>query len=248
MKRFSIFIYALTFSLVAVGQGNSRFYFDIGAKGGYGLTLLLNKNIFDDKHVVSELSFAPSFGGRLGGNFNEQHSLNVEVLYSVFNQAYSIKTDSLTWNKSISFTSLDLALLYRNFVQGSYVEIGPEFAFINKATENNSRADNKDILKEFVPNYFAGVFGFGANFLGNDNVGILAGLRATYCFTDVISDLGGKSQANSYPFNDGFYKSGYTSYKTSNPLTIRFILEVSFDLGYFTRSTCNRKRAKFLAF
>ena len=245
-KRLFLSACVSVLALIGFAQGSSHFYFDLGLKGGYGLNLLVNKNILNDKHVFSEFSFAPTFGARLGGNFNERHSINIEVLSSSFKQDYTIRTDSLAWNKTIAFKTLDVALLYKKFVEGTYIEVGPEVAFMSKASETNSVTGNRDITKEVVPTYFAGVFGFGANFLGNDNFCVMAGVRATYSFTDILSDGAGKS--NVYSLNDNFYKSGYTSYKTTNPLTIRLMIEVSFDMGYFARSNCKKKRTKFLGF
>jgi len=245
----SLFIVVCFFlALVGFAQSSSKFYFDIAAKGGHGLTLLMNKNIFNDKHIVSEISFGSTFGGRLGGNFNENHSVNVEVLSSTFRQRYNLKTDSLSWNKTISFTTLDVAFLYRHFVEGTYIEVGPEFAFIKRAGEENSISGNTDITKNFVPNYMAGVLGFGANLIGSDNINVMLGFRASYSLTDIISDAGGKSNNRSYPLNDNFYKTTYTSYSSTNPLTLRILLEISFDLGYFTNSNCNKNRTRFVTF
>ena len=212
------------------------------------MTLFLNNNVFSDKNVVTEFSMGHTFGGRIGGNFNERNSINLEFLSSAFNQKYTVKTDSLRWNKTISFTTFDVALLYRNFVNGTYLEVGPEFANVQKVSQTNSVNGNSDISKDFVPNYVAGVLGFGANFLGNDNVSLLIGFRATYALADVISETGGRSLDHSYPLNDSFYKTNYNSYKPTNPLTVRLMMELSFDLGYFTRSKCNKRRAKFISF
>ncbi len=248
MKLTLFLVASVLITFPCVSQSDSKFYFDIGVKGGYGLNLLINQNILNDKNVDSEFSFGPSFGGRIGGNFNEKRSVNLEVLYSGFNQQYSVKSDSLHWNKTISFSTLDLALLYRNFVNGSYMEIGPEVSLVQSAVESNSVSGSANAGKLLTPNYFSGIFGFGANFLGNDNISIMAGVRASYSFTDIISDLGGKSQDRSFPLNEPFYKNATASYASTNPLTVRLMLEISFDLGYFTRSKCNKKRLKFLSF
>jgi len=248
MKLTGYLVLFILMSFSAYSQSDSKFYFDVGVKGGYGLNLLVNQNILNDKNVDSEFSFGPSLGGRIGGNFNEKKSINLEVLSSGFNQQYSIKSDSLQWNKTISFSTLDLALLYRNFVNGSYMEIGPEVSFIQSAVESNSLSGSANAGKLLTPDYFAGIFGFGANFLGNDNISILAGIRASYSFTDIISELGGKSQDRSFPLNEPFYKTSATSYTSTNPLTVRLMLEIAFDLGYFTRSKCNKKRLRFLSF
>lgn len=244
-------IQLVLFSIIAFATFNKlqgQFYFDIGLKGGYGLNLLINNNVFDDKHIVSDFSFGPTFGGRLGGNFNERHSINIEVLGSGFNQNYTIKTDSLKWNKSINVNTLDIAFLYRSFIEGSYIEVGPMFSMINSAKESNSITGSNSTTSLLTPDFISGVFGFGANFLGNDNFSVMFGFRATYSFTDIISDAGGRSKPTAYPINETFYKSNYTSYSASNPLTVRLVFEMAFDLGYFTNSTCGKGRTKFVTF
>jgi len=253
MKKVLLVAFLLMFAISSftMAKGDdSKFYFDAGLKGGYGLTMFMNNNIFSNKYVVTEFSFGPSFGARLGGNFNENNSINFEFLYSGFNQKYTVtdQKDSLRWNKTISYSTFDFAFLYRHFVNGSYVEIGPEMASIHSATETNSITGKSDVSKDFVPNYYAAIAGFGANFLGNDNVSVMAGIRATYALSDIISDAGGKSTDHSYPLNDQFYKTSNNSYKPTNPLTVRIIVEVSLDLGYFTRSNCNKRRTKFVTF
>ncbi len=226
----------------------SQFYFDAGIKAGYGLTLLMNQNIMHDSHVVSEFSFGGTYGGKIGLNFNEKYCLEFDVMASDFKQAYTIKSDSIRWNKTIKINTLDIAILFRNYVEGTYFEIGPQISLIEKAKESNSVTGSSNTIKNFEPSNYAGVIGFGANLMGSENVSIMLGFRATYAFTDIISQSGGKSNVPAYPLSETFYKPNYTSYKSSSPLAVRFILEANFDLGYFTHSKCNKNRVKFITF
>ena len=228
----------------------SQFYFDAGIKAGYGMTILLNKNIFHDSHVVSEFSFDGTYGGKVGLNFNEKYCLAFDIMYSGFKQSYSIKSDSLAlrWNKTIRLNTLDIAMLFRNYSAGTYFEIGPQLSLIKTANENSSISGKANTIKNYESSYYAAVIGFGANMMGSENVTVMIGFRATYALTDIISNVGGRSNVPAYPLNETYYKPSYTSYKPSQPLAIRFLLEVNFDLGYFTHSKCNKNRVKFITF
>jgi len=242
MKK-AITIFLFFFSSLSFSQ----FYFDAGLKGGYGLTLLMNKNVTNDSHVVSEFSFGHMFGGKIGLNFNEKYCINLDVSASSFNQAYTIKGDSFRWDKAINIRTLDVAVLFRNYVEGTYFEIGPQYSLVQKATETNSVLGGSDVKKNLEPSYYSAVLGFGA-VLGTDNVSLVMGFRATYALSDIVSDKGGRSTVPAYPIDETFYKASYTTYKPSNPLTVRFMAELTFDLGYFTHSTCGKKRTRFVSF
>ena len=67
----------------------SQSWLEVGLKGGYGLDFLINKNISNDKTHTAKFAFGYTYGGKLGWNFNEEHAVTLDVLYSGFSQNYS---------------------------------------------------------------------------------------------------------------------------------------------------------------
>lgn len=244
MKKILLIIILICLSHYLYSQG----WINASVKGGYGVSFLFNKNITNDRNVSPELSYGNLIGGKIAYNFNEYHELGVEVLVSEHNQNYMIQPDSLSFDKSILFSTLDIPLLYRHHSEGGYFEIGPQFSKITKASESISvNSSNNDITKNLVPNYISAVIGFGANFIGSDIFSLIIGFRFIYGLSDIISEDGGKTQTTSYPLNDSFYEAEYTSYKQTNPFSALIIAELNFDLGYFANSKCG-KRTKFITF
>ena len=119
---------------------------------------------------------------------------------------------------------------------------------MNSAEKNSLTTTNRSIAKQIIPQYYAAVFGFGANMIGTEGLSLLMGFRFTYGVNDLISKEGGKSQNRYYPMNDSQYTTDYKSYKATNPLTVRFIVELNFDLGFFAKSKCGKGRKKFVTF
>lgn len=219
-------------------------WFDAGLKGGYGVNLLYNQNYMNDHSFTPNLSYGYMYGGKLGFNFNEDHSITFDAVLSSFNQGFNysfLNADSSRSNytRSMGFNSLDLLLMYRKMKASSYVEIGPQYSTVMKARGNDSFSGNSDILKYISKTNYAMVLGFGGFVMGTENFGITMGLRITYTLNDIISKEG---QAINFPSI-----STYSSYKPSNPITAMMVMELNYDLGYLTSSKCGKK-TKFLMF
>ena len=141
-----------------------------------------------------------------------------------------------------------MAFLYRyHNDDGAYVEIGPQLSLIKSVTENRDGI-SKDVTAAFNKSYVSGVFGFGSNFIQSNAFTLAAGFRINYSLTDLISNGGGSGNAVSYPLNDVKHFKSYDTYSPTKAFSIMLHTEFNFDLGYFVRSNCNRKRVSFLSF
>lgn len=225
----------------------SQSWLEIGLKGGYGLDFLINKNISSDVTHTSKFSFGYTYGGKLGWNFNEEHAITVDVLYSGFNKSYeyymlnpdSTKTFS---NKSFAYNSLDFLLMYRRVKNASYFEIGPQFSTVKKAvgSDDFTNSKNIDISDNLVKTYFSGAIGAGALLAGTENFRITLGFRVMYAFDDLISPNG---QQKNFPTGNA-----YATYKKSNPLSTMMVMEFNYDLGFLASTNCKKKKVSFLFF
>lgn len=248
MKRlfFLLLIIQLT-TLTAFAQG----WLDIGVKGAWGPTFIINNNVWNDKNIGNVLSYGNFYGGKIGFNFNEYHQITSDVTKSKITQQYTIKSsDSLTYNKHIQFTTLDISFLYRSHTEGGgYIEIGPQYSMLKNAKQNLDVTSNgtgeKDVLAYFNSSYYSVVFGFGANFMGGNNVSLLLGARMVYGFNDLVSEEG---KSVSFPMNDSYYTPAYTAYKATRPFTAMLVAELTYDLGFFAHSSCGKGRTKFISF
>ena len=224
-------------------------WFDVGIKTSYNSSWLINQNVIKDPAV----SYIPSYGYmggiKLGYNFNSQHELNTEFLYSSVNQKYQDNLSSEDWLRNINLTYFEIPLLYRHNNNGSYAEAGPQFSALMSARESSWSNNNANVNNYFQSSDVSGVFGFGAAIAGVNNTSIMLGVRIVYGFLDITSSRGGKDQPYPYPAYPGYFNnaSSATLYKATNTLSGGFVLEINYDLGYFVTSSCKRN-TKFLLF
>tara|TARA_B110000211_G_C14068205_1_gene548671 strand:- start:1761 stop:2513 length:753 start_codon:yes stop_codon:yes gene_type:complete len=248
--RFLTFL-ALSFfiSLNTYSQG----WIDGGIKGGFGVTQLINQNVWDNSEVVNKISFGKSFGGKLGLNFNLNYQITVDFIYTLASQEFEFQPNNQglkTRSKFISYNSFDIPLLFRrNSDNGSFLEIGPQISFI-KNVEQEFLGVTKNMETSFQKTNFGAVVGIGSFMMGSKNLYLVFGLRAHYGFQDILSDEGGKNSNVYFPVNDGQLNTGvdtfeFESYKKTSPISLLAYLEVNYDLAYIVRSNCKRTALKF---
>lgn len=246
------FLLLTAFSVVFSLNSYSQAWVDVGLKGGYGLTQLINPNVWNDPLVVNKLSFGSSFGGKLGLNFNLKYQITMDFLYSSAKQTYEFQPSNTSnfWEKQVTSHAFDMPLLFRhNAESGSYLEIGPQISFLS-GFEQTELGQNRNIDNYFNKTNLGVVVGIGSFMLGSNNTYLVFGIRAHYGFQDLLSNEGGNGSDTPFPINngemdgqDGDYK--YNDYKSTNPLTIRAYLELNYDLAYLVRSNCKRTALKF---
>ena len=246
MKKITIGLGLFMLSHILFAQGG---WIEAGLKGGYGVNFLINKNYYSDHNFSPKLSFGYMFGGKIGINFNETHSVTIDVTSSVFEQKFNYSTlnaDSVTrtiYSGSIGYNSLDFLLMYRKASDGGYIEIGPQYSMVAKVRlkdEANSAANTTDVASNMVKSYYSAVFGFGGYLVGTENFRVTIGFRAAYGLTDIISSVG---KQNNFPV-----PNEYPAYKPTHPLTGMMVMEMNYDIGYFARSKCKKRKVRFLLF
>jgi hypothetical protein len=232
-------------------SSHAQQWVDIGAKGMFNSTWILNSNINNDKYAAYDLSFGYGGGLKLGFNFNESAEITLDAIYSTVNQKYISNGSDNKWSREVNLSYLDLPLLFKSNKEGTYIEIGPQFSVLMGAKDKLA-FENADAIRDYNRNpadqYYekkniAAVFGFGSYLFGTENLYVCFGMRATYGFLDIISKEGGKDleYTSLTPDNNASPKS----YRGTNNLTIGFVLELNYDLGYLVSASCGKRRVLF---
>ena len=246
------FLTFLTLSFFISLNTYSQGWIDGGIKTGFGITQLVNKNVWDNSEVVNKLSFGNSFGGKLGLNFNLNYQITVDFIYTLANQEFEFQPNNLNnkaHSKNISYNSFDIPLLFRhNSKNGSFLEIGPQISFVKKV-EQEFKGTSKDIKESFEKTNFGAVLGIGSFVLGSNNLYLVFGLRAHYGFQDILSKKGGKGSEVYFPIENELdtvnEEFKFDSYKKTSPISLLAYLEINYDLAYLVRSNCKRTALKF---
>ena len=237
-------IFTLLTVILCSASVNAQRWVDVGLKGGWGASLLINQNIFDDNTFSHRISSSYSFGGKFGYNLNANHEITFDFMLGHFDQKFNFNEPDLInpafqpeYSKNMIYKSMDMLFMYRFNKDGRYLEVGPQYSLIQKAYETNTftneiNADKTDYLN---PNYMAFSLGFGNYFLGTENFGITLGARFSYGLGDIISEAG---KNVNYPATT----RNYSSYAESMPLTAQIIMEFNFDFAYIAKASCGRTK------
>lgn len=235
--------FIVLFSILFIAfNAQSQRWVDIGIKGGWGPNWLFNKNVMNDQEFTAQMAFGHNFGGKLGFNFNENHEITFDVMASVmkykfkFNEYDSSTHSSPLYAKTLQYNTVDFILMYRHNNDGRYMEIGPAYSLVKKASGTNTYETNADgtIKDNLISSYTSMVLGFGSYFMGTENFGITLGARFSYTFNDLISP---KGQTLGYPSTG----TTYPSYSPSHPFTAMLIAEANLDFAYVVRAKCKSK-------
>lgn len=247
MKK-TLFTLIAIITTFAIFSQKSKAWLELGIKGGGGISLILNNNLWNDKSSCApSLSPCYSYGIRAAVNLNENHQLSIEGLSMQQSQDITFRINMINYEKRIIMQGNNLVMTYRfNSDNGGFVELGGQLSIIKKATETYL-SQTIDVKNNYT-NYTSGVFSFGGNIAQSNSFTWTVGFRITYSLTDAISASGGQGQQFSYPLNDPIIRKSYETYKSTKPITIQLISEFNFDLGYLARSNCKRGRVSFLSF
>jgi hypothetical protein len=251
-KSLLVFMVLLSAS-VSCKAGKNDTWFDCGLRGSYTSSWLINNNVINDKFIKYDFSFGYSAGIKLGFNFSEALAIGVEGLYSQYTQKFVSNTPGVNWKNEVLINAFELPVLFKYTNESSYLEIGPQFLMIQKASQNFSSSTppgdfEKDAASIFTSPNVGLSFGVGSIIWATGGLSISTGIRLNYYFTDLINEKGG--QGNNYP--DPPYP-GYPasapmkSYKSTNLGSAGFLISIDYDLGYIVSSACKRSR-KFVFF
>lgn len=241
-----------TLSLLAlflfIGSASAQVWVDFGLHYAPNSSMLINSNIQNDNDIVHEFKFANSLGGKIGLNVGDYVQFNFGYAGGSMLQRWRMNDDAGNkfW-REFDIDTRTFSTLMRVHAEGTYFEIGPEFttvrnAFLVNSGDTPSGLEEGDVTALFGESYVAGVFGFGAYLLGNGNISLILGFRASYAFTDALLP----EVSNTQPAFPTEYKS-YDDPATTNPLTISMMFELNYDIGYLVSPHC-KTRSAFLFF
>ena len=238
MKQLMTLVFGLLF-ITSMSAQKVGFWFDAGVKGGFGPTFMYNSNILDDELYDHQFSNGYSVGAKFGIFKGLYNGITFDVMYNNGNQMFRDEGGDRMIDHSVSWTSTDLAVLYRLQKEGIYVELGPMFSFMSGVDDTYDGTET-DVSESYAENMTSGVFGFGGYLLGGGQFTLLFRLRATYGFTDMISDSGQDAR-----FPNPNAVTTYETYETSNPIGLQLIFEANFGLGYFAKTACSKRMSFF---
>ena len=214
-------------------------WFDIGIKGAYGLTMMGNKNIFDDRNIDHRISGGYGFGVSLGVHFGQNSGVLVEYMRSTGNQKFDDESTSSNLLIDYQWQTNDVLLLYRFSGNGGYFEIGPKASFLSDISLEVEGTTVENVDQWFEDTWFSGVLGFGTYIAGSELFTIQAGIRLHYQFGDMVNDAGENA---GWPVG-----TVYESYKQTSLIMAQFHLEVNYAFGRFAKESC-RDRWKLILF
>ncbi len=218
------------------------YWWDAGVKVGYGLTGMINTNLFDDKNYEHHISTGYSLGAKFGMYFGLYNGVTFDISTATYNQDFDFFRNNKTFYHDIKWQTLDLALLYRNQRNGVYVELGPQLSLVNKVTQKDDFApENTDVKAYYEKNYISAIFGIGGYILNYETFTTMLGIRLGYGFTDMINKDG---QALNYP-NPSAAAQPYAKYAKTNPAFVQLNMEFNFALGYYGKSSCSKRASMF---
>ncbi len=223
-------------------KSTGNLFMDFGVKGMYGSSLFVNTNLFNDANYNHGFAGSYGVGGKVALDFGEHVAIVAEGIYTSMGQKFSIKDPVLgDWTKSLQLKSFNIPILLRknNPETGSYAEIGPQISLLTGVKENTF-SGNPNTVSTFNTNYWSMVFGFGGYLWGTDNFGISSGLRFVYALQDIVNP----SVGDLHTYNNAVFS--YADYQKTNPLSVFFVLEANYDLGFIiAKNECTGRR-KFL--
>ena len=190
------------FALLGCAYSMNAQHLEVGLKGGYGTTWLMNKNVFDQDE---ELDPTASFAGQLGINatyfLNDKFGICVELNSQTIKQKYSGDTNgdasggNFDSEDKLKYINGPILIKLQN-EGGIYFEIGPQFNFLSsaKGSYDDEDSDINDVSDRDIKEGFNGtniglLFGFGVNINLTDNLIITTGLRLAAGFSDVTKEF-----------------------------------------------------------
>ena len=225
----------------------AQMFFEVGLKGGGGVSMLINENTMQDNRINKTPSYAYSYGFKAGFDFSEEYAIIGEYIWTQLNQNNNYNnSSSAKIIKNIQLNAVNIPILFRyNSDNGSYLEIGPRLGYRKTVLESGTASS--DISSKFEEKTYGAVFGFGSILFATDNIYGTLGIRFDTGVSDIISNAGGKNSTKYYPIDNADLTTNYAKYAGTFPISVQMMLELNWDLGYFARSKC-KKRAGFIMF
>ena len=219
-----------------------QFWFDVALSGSAGTSFLSNLEIYDDTRIDVSPNISSNFSLKIGLNFTETESLVLDL--GIVNRNFHLIQKDLQNNNlleqhmNFGYSGFRILPMYRHTKDGSYIELGPEFANIQSpyfSDDANGTITNSNLFRS---KSLRGAIGFGGYLFGNERVTLVSGMRILYDFQDLRSE---QAKQNKFPYqnydvqNDSPFKA----------FDIQLSLELNISLGFLVRSSCGRRKLLF---
>lgn len=232
--------YLLLFTLLSTLSLQGQIWLDIGAKGGYGLGVLLNSNLMEDNTHQMRLGTGYTYGGKVGLNFGDRHGFTFDVLLANNTQKYDYNPGLVeVQNNQLNWEQLHMYVMYRLQTDGVYFEIGPRFSNMRSVSHTFAGIDIAG-NGNYADKAAGAALGWGGYLFGNEFFALMFGMRVDYAITDLVSEEG---QKNGFPAP--YRIPGYPEYKPTNPVTGQIMLELNFGLGGYAKRRCGDRAFVF---
>lgn len=179
---------------------------EVGVNAGLYTTWLMNKNVFDQDEILNpDFSGGPSWGFVGTFYFSKTIGVSAELNFATVRQNYSGEYGvNQTYEAKTTLKYTQIPVLFKLQSQGGfYFEIGPQFAFLGKATEDytdDQNSDNDysdlDVKQGFTEAPISLVFGFGGKFDLNEHLALTAGLRLAGSLSDITNEYSQQEAAD----------------------------------------------------
>ena len=236
-----IFFFILTTSVFFTNPSYGQFWFDVAAGGSFGAGIISNLDIYEDSKIDISPKIASNAFLKIGANINETESIVLDFGISIRNfQLIQKNLPNISGDHLLSFgyNSIRILPMYRHTKEGSYIEIGPEFSFIQ--TQYFQDASNISLNDNvfFKAKTMRAAIGFGAYILGNERVTLVSGLRILYDLGDLRSK---QAIDNQFPYHN--YEN--LANKPFQAFDIQLCLELNVSLGFLVRNSCGKRTLMF---
>ncbi len=232
--KYSFLLLFLFLSVFLNAQKKEVIWYSFEPKVGIASSILLNKNISDDKTIKPEyLNTYPVFGAGLGVYFKKIVCTQIELLSTKYGQSYNYESIESAKN-NVRINSTDLVSVARGISDGmGYSGFGIKQSFISKVVDDSLG----DKTNKFKKHFLSIVLDLGFILYHNNVFDMNMNLRFGYALSDA-----GKSESNQF-YQPGQYSSAiYDSYKPTNPASVQLTLNFNWHVGYFATSQCKQKK------
>lgn len=192
-KILVVLFIVISISLTAQRKGSSGFSgMFMGFRGGATTDWIFNKHVsqITASSQDMQVSFGNCIGFTMGYDFTEVMALSLDINYNSYKQNYTGDTTyggPFNYKSTTKMNFIDVPLLFR-YGGGAYVEAGPVFTYINKASfKLDAEIDSLDLTKSdagFESISIGAALGFGGRFYIGERVIVDIGFRGTYGLTD----------------------------------------------------------------
>lgn len=233
-KLITVLLVSLSVNSYSQWMKESKMFIDFGPKVMVGPSLLNSNASFDTttNYKPTVNSYGLNYGGKFALNFNQSVSVVAEYIIASSIQTFEVGEST----KQIKSKGFEIPILLRhNNENFGYIEGG--VAIVKSKTVTENFINNELEVDELYNTQRTGlIFGLGGYLFSVENFGVSAGLRFRYDINNFVRDENVKTADNPIFALD-------SQVDKSNPMSLMFVLEFNYDLGFaMARSACGDRR------